>query len=458
MESPRQAFTPRHALTRKIFGAMGLFGSVEMLTMLCSVIRTKLMAVWGGAVGVGLLGLYGVALEMLSTLAEMGLRVSSVRDIARTSGAEADALSRMVRRIGLLLGCVGALATAVFSPLLSLVAFGDASHCWAFIAIGAGVFFSVVRASELAILQGRGLLRRIAVASLVGMPVSLVLAVPMIYFWRADAALPVLMTYIVVLAVMVWLLRVREASPADSQPLSRTLYDARGLLRMGFMLTISAFAVWASGYIIMSFVNQSAGEDAMGYYQAGYTMAVKYVGVVFTALTMEYYPRLSAASAGGVMRTSVMLHHQIRIVLSIVVPAAILMIVLAPIFVKLLYSSEFICVVPLVVMAAPGVVLRGASWCMGFVFLAHGDSRWYVGVELTSCMLCVVLSILGFSMWGLTGIGIAFSVWYLFYTLMVTAAIRYKKHISIRKQTVWGIALSFVGVSALAVAVTFIGS
>lgn len=455
MASPLKAFTPRHALTRKIFGAMSLFGSVEMLTMLCSVVRTKLMAVWAGAVGVGLLGLYGVALEMLSTLAEMGLRVSSVRDIARTSGVEKDVLSRMVRRLGLMLGCVGALATAVFSPLLSLAAFGDSSHYWAFIAIGAGVFFSVVRASELAILQGRGLLRRIAVASLVGMPVSLVLAVPMIYFWRADAALPVLMTYIVVLAVMVWLLRVRVASHADPQPLSQTFSDARGLLRMGFMLTVSAFAVWASGYIIMSYINQAGGEATMGYYQAGYTMAVKYVGVVFTALTMEYYPRLSAASAGGVRRTSVMLHHQIRIVLSIVVPAAILMIVLAPLLVRVLYSSEFLCVVPLVVLAAPGVVLRGVSWCMGFVFLAHGDSRWYMGVELTSCVLCVVLSILGFNIWGLSGIGIAFTVWYLLYTVMVAAAIRYKRRIMMRSLTLWVTALSFIGLSALAAAVTF---
>ncbi len=32
------------ALTRKVLAAMGVFGSVELLTMLCAVVRTKLVA------------------------------------------------------------------------------------------------------------------------------------------------------------------------------------------------------------------------------------------------------------------------------------------------------------------------------------------------------------------------------------------------------------------------------
>ena len=66
---------------------MGMFGSVEFLTMACGVVRTKLVAIFIGTVGVGLIGLYANAIELLSTLAQVGLRTTAVRDIASANPA-----------------------------------------------------------------------------------------------------------------------------------------------------------------------------------------------------------------------------------------------------------------------------------------------------------------------------------------------------------------------------------
>lgn len=54
----------RDGLSRVILKAMGIFGGVQVLTIICSIIRTKLVALWIGPFGVGLFGIYNQALEI----------------------------------------------------------------------------------------------------------------------------------------------------------------------------------------------------------------------------------------------------------------------------------------------------------------------------------------------------------------------------------------------------------
>ena len=46
------------SISRMAMKAMGLFGGVQIAGILCSIIRTKLVAMWIGPVGVGLFGLF----------------------------------------------------------------------------------------------------------------------------------------------------------------------------------------------------------------------------------------------------------------------------------------------------------------------------------------------------------------------------------------------------------------
>ena len=52
---------------RTIVKATGLFGGTQVFTILCSIIKTKLVAIWLGAEGVGIIGLYNNTVEMISS-------------------------------------------------------------------------------------------------------------------------------------------------------------------------------------------------------------------------------------------------------------------------------------------------------------------------------------------------------------------------------------------------------
>ena len=199
--------------------------------------------------------------------------------------------------------------------------------------------------------------------------------------------------------------------------------DGRPIVLLGLAVMLTGVSSWLASYIVMSYVNHRGGLVGMGYYQTGFTVAIHYVGMVFTALGVEYFPRLSAAASGGMKRLRLMMNHQIRVVIWIVTPLALLMTLLAPWVVDILYSKDFSASVPLIRLAMPGLVLRAVSFCMGYVILSRGDGRLFMVTELMSCLLCVALNITGYAVWGLAGVGVSFCLWYLLYTVILTVAL-----------------------------------
>lgn len=131
-----------------------------------------------------------------------------------------------------------------------------------------------------------------------------------------------------------------------------------------------------------------------------------------------------------------------------------MLVVAAPLIVTLLYSREFLSIVPYIETAAPGTIFRAVSWSMAYVILARGDGRTYLITELSSAAIAVVFQIWGYTMGGLTGLGIAYSLWYMSYTLIIALIYfrRYRLRLGhrIARLIVWSITAS-VAVTAAAI-------
>lgn len=69
-------------LSQHILKAMGLFGGAQAAVILMSIVRTKLVAVWLGPLGVGLNAIYLTTEELIASCAALGLRTSGVRELS----------------------------------------------------------------------------------------------------------------------------------------------------------------------------------------------------------------------------------------------------------------------------------------------------------------------------------------------------------------------------------------
>lgn len=447
-----QTLTRNNTLGSRVVKAIGVFSSVEFIKMLCAVIRTKLVAILIGAAGVGVISLYNTTLELLRSVVMLNLGQSAVREISGADARVRSAVAREVSRTALWLGLAAALLTACLSPLLSFLAFGSTGYSWAFCLLSLSLLAGALTDARSAILQSYGKLRDLARATLAGVVSGTILAVPTYIIWRMDAIVPVILIYSATTLICILIPKVER--PASLMPRAEARILRRRLLGLGAWLTAGAALGFAALYILRIWLNSVAGMEVVGRFQAGFTIISSYVGVIFVAIAMEFYPRLAAVIRSR-RATAVMVSHEIAIALWILIPVIPLFLCSQGLVVRILYSSDFDVVTQFLTFAIGGTVLRAVSWCFSYVILSRADGRIYLLTEGTSAIALVVFGMLGWTYGGYYGLGLAYLGQFVAFTVVTFLVFRYRYSMRLSEGVIRLFWLS-VAVVVLSVALTLL--
>lgn len=426
---------------------MSLFGGVQVISILCSIIRTKLIAVWIGPAGIGLIGLYNSAIEMISTFAGLGIRNSSVRDISLNSSTHNKERIRLiiavVRRWSWLVGLFGALITISFAPLLSKITFNDDNHIWGFVALSVVVLVNALAGGEFAVMQGTSRLKPLAQASVLGFVSGLIISIPLIFLLRIDGIVIIIIAYSIMTAIFCLIFRDKEYDKKIELTYKETFRIGTGFIKLGVLMTLSSFISILFSYIFIAYLNKTSGTSEVGFYQAGYTLVNKYVGLIFASMGMEYFPRLTKVTESR-HRMSIFVSQQIRIILLILIPVICGFLLFRELIVTILYAPEFTIIISFISWSIIGTIFRAISWCMAFVILSKGSGKLYLITETISALSGFVLNILFYHFWGLTGLGLSFLVWYVFYSLIISAIYKYYYKLKLNPSIYYLIILSVI--------------
>jgi O-antigen/teichoic acid export membrane protein len=146
---------------------------------------------------------------------------------------------------------------------------------------------------------------------------------------------------------------------------------------LGVLLTISGLLTLLSTYLIQIYVGKIGGLEEVGFYTAGFTLLNSYVGIIFTVMSTDYFPRLSSISDDNVkVRASVIQQSFISIL--IITPIVILFLTFITVIVKVIYTPKFISIIPMVCFGILAMLFRAVSWSMGFILIAKGDSKMFI--------------------------------------------------------------------------------
>lgn len=445
------------ATTTRVLKALKIFGGVQVITILCSVIRTKLAAIWLGPVGVGLMMIYNSTMDLIAQTTQLNIQQSSVRELSqcRDDIQRSSLLTAAMRRLSRLLGVAAMLGVLLFSPLISQWTFGNTSHTLAYAALSLWLVFAAVAGIEMSVMRANDKLKSLANTTLYTSLTSLIVAVPLFYYFRLRAIVPVLLLAYMFNCIYALIFRDRLV-PAVKITLRQMWEQSKGVLSLGFYMTVSGFFTLLASNIFVIYLNKQYSGEIVGIYQAGYALVNTYVGMIFTAIAMEYYPRLSSV-VKSTLRTAVVVSHEIKMALLVLMPVAVLFIGCSGLIVKILYTLSFEAAMPYIVIGATGVFFRAVSWCLAFVILARGDGKVYVLTELASALIFLALYIPLFSNYGFKGIGVGYVLMYAAYLAITYTVCRMRYGLRFRVGIVRLILLSLLVGAACLVVYYFVG-
>ncbi|TXF77555.1 O-antigen translocase [Chryseobacterium sp.] len=407
---------------RQIMKATSVFGGVQVFNILVQLIRSKVVAVLLGPSGIGIMGLLQTTVLLVASATNFGLGTSAVRDISEASREDDEnkilQTVAVFRKLVWLTGLLGMAVTVALSPLLSKLTFGTYDYTLAFVALAVTLLINQLAAGQVVLLQGLRKINWLAKAIVYASVLGLLASLPLYYFFGNAGIVPAMvLTALALLAV-----QYRFANKMKIKTVALTFREAvhRGkpMLKLGFMLSLSSLITVAASYIIRIFISNTGGVADVGLYNAGFAIIGTYVGIVFTAMSTDYYPRLAAVAHSNAESRTV-INQQAEVALLILAPIIMIFLVFINWVIILLYSTQFIEVNDMILYAALGMFFKTASWAIGFLFLAKGNSRLFFWNELLTNTYTLALNILGYHYWGLTGLGVSFLASYFLHLIQV---------------------------------------
>lgn len=439
---------------KNILKTTSLFASVKVVTIIVNIIKNKVVAVLLGTNGVGLLGIFSTTLSVINTISDLGISKSSVRNISAVQATqdlrEVSTTVFIFRRLLYFLSIIGALLTLIFSKQLSLYSFGNYNYSWSFAWLSIAVLLNSISTGQLAILQGMRELKSLAKASTIGAFLGLVTSVPLFYLYGEDGIVPsLILSGLTALLLSAWFLKKIKFSDAKINN-KQIAIQGKDMIKLGIAMMLVSFMVALSGFILRAYINHKSGVDNVGLFQAGYTIISGYFGMIFTAMSTDYFPRLSAISADNTKIESEV-NHQSIIALILLCPLVVLLLFIMPLIIELLYSSKFIKVTDYVNWAMLGVVFQAAGQTMGMILLAKNKSNVFIYFVISFQTLFLLTSIFLFDIYGIKGLGLAYSINMFLYMLGSQILIKFLYNIrfSIRFYKILGIIVLFTTLSFL---------
>jgi len=413
---------------RRILKSTSITGGSTLVTIFVGIIRTKIVAIILGPSGVGIYGLFQSFIATASTFSGVGIATAASREIAEANekDSKVDFLETIQALLfgTIILAVLSGFAIWFFREEFAMLVFGnikDANYIgWLAIAVS----FSVISASQLAIIQGVRDIAKLArlnvLSSIVGSTIGVIVTLLFGQFGLISLALAIPICSVI---FGVYAIKNNFKLLEGAINITKVFNKFSLMAKLGIALFFYAVLEQITFLLVRGSIRNTLGVDSLGYFQAGYTIAVMYLGVITGAMASDFMPRI-AENIGDNGKINKIINHQTEVGLLIASPIIVLMIGYAPMIISLMYSKEFISSVQLMRVLLLSDILKLISWPVGIALIGMGDGAafarqgpvqlviFYIGIIIL--MPSIGLISIGYMMILIQIIGTIWGFYYLF--------------------------------------------
>lgn len=445
----------------EIFKKSGFFGLIQLLSLLFSLGKSKLVSILAGSNGIGLTGLLTSSMSLIINISNIGITNSAVKDLSVYHGnnllEEFQSNIYVVRKLVLFSSILGFIVSIFYAFLFNTELFKSEYIFLQILFFALSIFFNQLVNGNLAIFQATGDVISISKINILGVFIGLLMSMPIIFYFRLNGILPSILSTNIVLFIISQFL-IRQKNMIGSKVKFHVLKDkSKPILKLGISMAISGVVSSATIVIIQSQINILGGLKELGFYAASIGLTTSYFNLVFNAMANDYFPRLSSTVNNRKNMVEV-LNGQAQVSMLIIAPLISFIIFFSDKVIKLVYTSEFLIIEESLLWISISFLLKTISWSLGFVMLAYGKSIHFLLNEVLSNIILIGSQLGAYIIWGTSGIGIGFFIYCSLHLIQMLLYNKFVFNISINHKNIKLLAFKFVLIMTLLIVHYYIDS
>ena len=385
-------------------------GASQVVMMLAGFARNKLIAVFIGPGGVGLMGIISSYNLNVSTLCGVGIGVSGVRLVSSAEAEARIAKLATVRRFGVILAWLALFVMlATFTPV-SRLTYQSAHYDQMMFIAGLAIPCVVMTTMWSSLLLAAGEVKSVAKNQIVAAVLGLLLGAPLIYLYgEVGMAWSVLLAALS-LAFVTWRAAAQHC-PSSPQPESMA-EDIRMMAKVGGAYMVGELLGQIAVYFVRILILRAHADDLKsgladaGYYHAALTVTGILPGFVFGAMGTDFFPRVSAAKTEE--EACEISEKQIKAGLLLALPGLVGILTVSKPLIVTLYAASFVPAVPLVVWFVWAIFFNLLGWPLAYWLTARAEPSKVLTLKLLGSAVMPLSALLLIPAYGLPGAAGAF--------------------------------------------------
>jgi O-antigen/teichoic acid export membrane protein len=330
---------------------------------------------------------------------------------------------------------LGIILTVAFSSVLSKFTFNSTEHTTSYILLSSTFIFGTLSGGIYTLLRGTRQIKYLAQANVFGAIVGLLVALPIFYFYGIKGVVPA----IIATAFGNYLVSLFYKNKIKFQKIdlswTETFVLGKPMVILGLSLTTISLLSSGIAFVLNAFISKTGTLTDLGLYNAGLAIVDGYVGMVFTAMATDYYPRLAGVIQEE-FKWKQLVNEQAELILIILSIVLVLLISTTPILIRVLLSKEFLGAKDFIFWSVLAIPLKGLVWVVGFVVLAKGDNKLFLTMEIVANLIVLVFNLFFYKYYGINGLGFSMLMGYLIAIIFMTLILKTKYSFRFSKEVI----------------------
>lgn len=409
-----------------------IFGSTQIFQLIIMLLKSKVSAILLGPLGMGIYTIFQTTVLTISQISSLGIFQSGIKEISAYNNPEdkekQEIKIELFSKLSQILSFVALLLMIALSYPLSKFNFGDNRYFISFCLLGFAGIFYILSHKQLTILQATRQTKKIAIYSLLSAVFSLLIS---FIFYKAFGIKGIVPTIIFSFGAQYFVgYFLTKQYRYKSRYFIKTIFKKnKSLLSLGIVLMISGLLINVYTLILNAFISNKGRVEDLGLFNAAFSITNGVILVLITVLSSDYYPRLSSF-VNNPKETALIVNQQTELMSLITAPLSIFMITFSSFVVKLLLSSEFLVIIPMLKLMSIGLLFRIIWQSMSYIILSRGDKKiYFIFDALIGNGLVFLCNIIFYIIYGLEGLGYSFVISSLIIAVILVIVVKNKYEI-----------------------------